>query len=54
MHVVGHFSVADEGRKAMGIPWASKEGLREAIPPAYTAYVGAHLLHHLNLVEEAA
>lgn len=48
MHVVGNFSGAAEGRKAMGMPWASRDGLREAIPPAYTAYIGTHLLLHMT------
>ena len=44
MHVVGNFSGVDRGRRVMGMPWASRDGLREAIPPAYAAYIGAALL----------
>lgn len=29
---------------AMGMPWASKHGLNEAIPPAYTRWIGERLL----------
>lgn len=50
MHVVGNFSGADEGRKAMGIDWMTRDELREAIPPAYTEFVGAQLLAHLATV----
>ncbi len=44
MHVVGNFSNVGLGREIMGMPWASRDGLREAIPPAYTEFVGAQLL----------
>ena len=40
VQAVGNFSGADEARDAMQMPWASRDGLREAIPPAYTEYVG--------------
>lgn len=45
MHVVGNFSGADAGREAMGMPWATRDGLREAIPPAYSEYIGFEFLH---------
>lgn len=44
MHVVGNFSGAAAGRKAMRMPWATRDGLREAIPPDFTEYVGKQLL----------
>jgi DNA (cytosine-5)-methyltransferase 1 len=31
-------------RRAMGIEWMSRDELAEAIPPAYTEWLGAHLL----------
>lgn len=33
---------------AMGMPWASKHGLNEAIPPAYTRFIGEQLRRHLQ------
>ncbi|MGY0461463.1 SAM-dependent methyltransferase [Kitasatospora sp. cg17-2] len=42
MHVVGNFSGVPLARSAavMGMPWANRDGLREAIPPAYTRFIG--------------
>jgi DNA (cytosine-5)-methyltransferase 1 len=40
----GNYTVAS-WRAAMGIPWArTRHSLAEAIPPAYTHYIGAHAL----------
>jgi len=47
MHIVGNFSGVDRGRNIMGMPWANRDGLREAIPPVYTEYLGAQLLASL-------
>lgn len=38
----------DEAREAMGMPWASWNGVREAIPPAYTRWIGEQLLCHVG------
>ncbi|GAA3624530.1 hypothetical protein GCM10022223_47010 [Kineosporia mesophila] len=43
MHVVGNFSGVAAARLAMGIDWMTRDGLREAIPPAYTHWIGTHL-----------
>jgi DNA (cytosine-5)-methyltransferase 1 len=43
VQAVGNFSGVAEAKEAMRIPWMSREGLREAIPPAYTEYVGRYL-----------
>lgn len=40
MHIVGHFSGVGKAREVMGMPWANQDGLREAIPPVYSEYVG--------------
>lgn len=44
MHVVGNFSGVARAREAMGIDWMMRDELREAIPPAYTNFVGRQLL----------
>lgn len=48
MHVVGNFSGVAAGREAMGIDWMVRDELREAIPPAYTEYIGRHMLERLE------
>ncbi len=48
MHVVGNFSGVDHGRRIMGMPWANRDGLREAIPPVYAEHIGAQLLAHVR------
>ena len=37
----------EEAREAMGMPWASWNGCREAIPPAYTKFIGEQLVSSL-------
>lgn len=39
---------ADQARAIMGIPWATKTELNEAIPPAYTLRVGRRLRRELG------
>jgi hypothetical protein len=34
--------------EAYGIDWMDFEGLREAVPPAYTEYIGGKALAHLT------
>lgn len=40
MHIVGNFSGAELAREIMQMPWASRDELREAIPPAYSEFIG--------------
>ncbi|MFI6371039.1 SAM-dependent methyltransferase [Streptomyces sp. NPDC050546] len=47
MHIVGNFTGADLAREIMGMPWASRDGLREAIPPAYAQFLGAQAAEHI-------
>jgi DNA (cytosine-5)-methyltransferase 1 len=44
MTVVGHFGGADYARFAMGIEWMNARELAQAIPPAYTEYIGRQLM----------
>jgi len=50
IQVVGNFSGADYARRAMDTPWMSKNEMREAIPPAYTEWIGKELLRVLQAV----
>lgn len=45
--VVGHFSDVEYGRLAMGIDWMTGAELSQAIPPAYTEWIGKKLLEML-------
>ena len=51
IHIVGNFSDVAYARRAMGIEWMTQHGLSQAIPPAYTEYIGGFLL---QAVREAA
>ena len=46
--VVGHLSNVPYARAAMGIDWMAQDGLAQAIPPAYTEFIGRHLLEALK------
>lgn len=39
---------------AMGMPWATKQELNEAVPPAYTRFIGRQLLAHIATQRLAA
>jgi DNA (cytosine-5)-methyltransferase 1 len=43
--VVGNSVIAAEARRAMGMPWATRDGCSQAIPPAYTQLLGGQLAH---------
>lgn len=49
----GNCTVANK-RAAMGIDWMTGKELNEAIPPAYTEFVGRQLMSALNARQEAA
>jgi len=44
----GHNFQARSGRIAMGIPWMTRDELAQAIPPAYTEYIGRQLIEVLT------
>lgn len=44
----------EEAQRAMGIDWMGWDELKEAIPPAYTRYIGEALLAHIAVAQEAA
>lgn len=48
--VTGCFSGAEIGRQAMGIDWMRRAELTQAIPPAYTHYIGEQLMYALRTV----
>jgi len=45
---VGHFSGVDYARREMGIDWMTGAELAQAIPPAYTEWIGKQLLKVLH------
>lgn len=42
--IVGNDYIAEDGRKAMGIDWMTRKELSQAIPPAYTEWIGKQLM----------
>lgn len=45
---VGNFSGLETAREVMEMPWANQDGIRQAVPPAYTRFLGAALLQSLE------
>lgn len=52
--LVGHFGDVEDARAAIGMPWASQRGISQAIPPAYTEFLGAQLLAVVASAERVA
>jgi DNA (cytosine-5)-methyltransferase 1 len=44
MSISGHIAPIAKAREVMGIDWCNREELAEAIPPAYTEYVGKQFM----------
>lgn len=45
---VGNFSGVEYARKQMDIEWMNQSELAQAIPPAYTKWIGLHLIDFLS------
>jgi DNA (cytosine-5)-methyltransferase 1 len=43
MSISGHIAPVAKAREVMGIDWTNREELAEAIPPAYTKFIGSQL-----------
>lgn len=43
-HAVGNFSNVPYIRRDLNLPWMSRDGLRESIPPAYAEHLGRQTL----------
>lgn len=46
----GRCVTVDEMRQAMGINWMVRKELSQAIPPAYTKFIGERLARHIRAV----
>lgn len=46
--VTGNCSGADYARESMGIDWMVRDDLSQAVPPAYTRFVGSQLIKFLD------
>lgn len=46
--VVGNFSGVSSARRAMGIDWMTRDELSQAIPPAYTEFIGNQLMNAIK------
>lgn len=53
VHVVGNFCGVEYAKEAMGINWMNRDEMAEAIPPAYTEYLGKQLMTHITLTKGA-
>jgi len=49
MQVTGHFSDVPEAQRRMSIAWMTQGELAQAIPPAYTEYIGRQMLAALEV-----
>ena len=45
----GYKAHPEEARAVMGMPWGSRDGVAQAIPPQYTRWIGAQLIDALEV-----
>lgn len=45
--MAAHFEAEHEARAVLRTPWMNRDEASQAIPPAYTRFVGEQLLDHL-------
>ena len=48
LYAHGYKGDAEQRRTVMGIDWMNRDELSQAIPPAYTEFIGAQLLQHVK------
>jgi len=46
--IYGHFSNVKRAGQELGMDWMTQKEMAEAIPPAYTEYIGKYLLEALS------
>jgi DNA (cytosine-5)-methyltransferase 1 len=46
--ITGHFANLADASEAMGIDWMDKHGLSQAVPPAYTEFIGGQALTYIT------
>ncbi len=52
--ITGNYADHEDASDAMEIDWMSRRELANAIPPAYTEFIGRQLLEHVNAQKAAA
>ena len=50
---VGHFSGVAYAAREMGLPWMGQAELAQAIPPAYTEWIGREFLKANSLLDRS-
>lgn len=48
IQLTGNFTGVDYARAVTGLTWMSTREISQAIPPAFTEYVGKELINHIN------
>jgi len=46
--IAGHIGGVERARLAMDIDWMNQKEITQAIPPAYTEYIGKYLIEYIN------